>query len=79
MDKKLIKIKVTIQDIWAHTRPAVVRNKKKYNRKKFKKLQSGGGMVVKQSWVWAFVRITAVTGSIPALTTRQTTNKVGKQ
>jgi hypothetical protein len=37
MDKKLIKIKVTIQDIWAHTRPAVVRNKKKYNRKKFKK------------------------------------------
>ena len=37
MNKKLIKIEVTVQDIWAHTRPAVVRNKKKYNRKKFKK------------------------------------------
>jgi hypothetical protein len=37
MNKKLIKIEVTVQDIWAHTRPAIVRNKKKYNRKKLKK------------------------------------------
>jgi hypothetical protein len=26
-------------------------------------------LVVKQSWVWAFVRITAVAGSIPAFDT----------
>ena len=36
-ERKLIKIEVTLQDIWAQTKHAVVRNKKKYNRKKFKK------------------------------------------
>ena len=30
---KLIKIEVTIQDIWGQTRPSVQRNKKKYYRK----------------------------------------------
>lgn len=36
--KKLIKIEVSVQDIWAHTRPLVQKNKKKYNRKKLKKV-----------------------------------------
>jgi len=36
--KKLIKIEVSVQDIWAHTRPLVRKNKKKYNRKKLKKI-----------------------------------------
>jgi len=31
---KLIKIEVTIQDIWSQTRPSVQRNKKKYYRKR---------------------------------------------
>ena len=35
--KKLIKIEVSVQDIWAHTRPLVQRSKKKYSRKKLKK------------------------------------------
>ena len=37
MEKKLIKIEVSVQDIWAHTRPLVQRSKKKYSRKKLKK------------------------------------------
>ena len=37
MEKKLIKIEVSVQDIWAHTRPLVQRSKKKYSRKRLKK------------------------------------------
>jgi len=31
--KKLKKIEVTMQDIWAQTKPKVHKNKKKYNHK----------------------------------------------
>jgi len=36
-DKKLIRIEVSVQDIWAHTRPLVQKSKKKYSRKRLKK------------------------------------------
>tara|TARA_B100000497_G_scaffold100595_1_gene114124 strand:- start:344 stop:469 length:126 start_codon:yes stop_codon:yes gene_type:complete len=32
-DKKLVKIQLTIQEIWQAMKPTVEKNKKKYNRK----------------------------------------------
>ena len=39
---KLIKIEVTIQEIWGQTRPSVERNKKKYYRKRKHKKHDDG-------------------------------------
>jgi hypothetical protein len=37
MEKKLVKIEITLQEIWAATKPKVHKNKKRYSRKRIKK------------------------------------------
>ena len=40
-NSNLIKIEISMQDIWKHTRPTIEKNKKKYSRKqKHKKIES---------------------------------------
>jgi hypothetical protein len=36
VNNKLEKVELTMEEIWAHTKPKVHKNKKKYNRKKEK-------------------------------------------
>ena len=44
-NSNLIKIEISMQDIWKHTRPAIEKNKKKYSRKqKHKKLNHGNNI-----------------------------------
>jgi hypothetical protein len=37
MENKLKKIEVEMSEIWAHTKPKIHKNKKKYDRKKINK------------------------------------------
>lgn len=32
-NSKLIKVEITMQDIWKHTKPLIEKNRKKYSRK----------------------------------------------